>query len=141
MISFVSTMPLYPKAHLATLSIRIWPPRLIQHQSRQSQRFRLLPTGLSKNARAFSTGGYGDDSGDPRSKHPEAQGVSQRSREIEHPGPPVRERKPESKETPEKSSSESSTSSSRKTPGSVAPSSRSIPRSAKEELENARKSG
>lgn len=135
---FVSIMPLFPKAYLGTLPIRTWPPRLLQHRSRQSQQFRLLPTGLSKNARLLSTGGYGDDSGDPRSKHPESQGVSQRSRDIEHPGPQVRKKRSESKEAPEQRSSESSSSSSRKASGKVAPSSRSIPRSAKEELENAR---
>lgn len=36
----------------------------------------------------YSTTGYGDGEGDPRGQDPNAQGVNQRSRELEHPGPP-----------------------------------------------------
>lgn len=35
----------------------------------------------------YSTQGYGDGKGDPAGESPTEQGVSQRTRELEHPGP------------------------------------------------------
>ncbi|KAF3384672.1 hypothetical protein F1880_002415 [Penicillium rolfsii] len=35
----------------------------------------------------YSTQGYGDGKGDPAGENPTEQGVSQRTRELEHPGP------------------------------------------------------
>lgn len=45
----------------------------------------------------YSSTGYGDDSADSHGKDPLAQGVSPRTRELEHPGPAQHQSSKESK--------------------------------------------
>ncbi|EPS32331.1 hypothetical protein PDE_07291 [Penicillium oxalicum 114-2] len=44
----------------------------------------------------YSSQGYGDGKGDPAAENPTEQGVSSRSRELEHPGPEQHVKKPSS---------------------------------------------
>ncbi|KAJ5489153.1 hypothetical protein N7539_004043 [Penicillium diatomitis] len=44
----------------------------------------------------YSSQGYGDGKGDPAAENPAEQGVSRRSRELEHPGPEQHVKKPSS---------------------------------------------
>ncbi|KAJ5580626.1 hypothetical protein VI817_009702 [Penicillium citrinum] len=55
--------------------------------------------------RKYSTQGYGDDKGDPHAEDPQAQGVSQRSRELEHPGPSQYRKKPSDSQSSNQSGS------------------------------------
>lgn len=72
----------------------------------------------------YSTQGYGDVKGDPAK-----QGVSQRTRELEHPGPEQSKKKSSTDRGQQQESSDASKKGSER-------SSNIPPRSAKEELEN-----
>src|SRR4051812_2302390 len=88
------------------------PSLLLPHQTY----LRKLDTVRSRPALKslpYSTGGYGDDvnKGDPQDKNPASQGVSPRTRELEHPGPSP----PDTRSAKSKSSEASKSSSSKPT--------------------------
>jgi hypothetical protein len=74
----------------------------------------------------YSTQGYGDGKGGPASEDPVNQGVSHRTRELEHPGPEQSKKKSSTGSNPRGRPSDTSKKGSQNIP----------PRSAKEELEN-----
>jgi hypothetical protein len=82
----------------------------------------------------YSTQGYGDGKGDPAGEDPVKQGVSQRTRELEHPGPEQAKKKSSTNSDQQQGSPDTSKKSSER-------SSNVPPRSAKEELENERATG
>lgn len=128
-------MPIFQKIYPRTI------PALLQsrpHLHRQPRKPCYLLLGALNTTIRLSTSGYGDDISDPRAEHPQSQGVSQRSRDIEHPGPRGHEKKPSKPAHDEKKHvSESTGSPLHKGSGEHAPPSHSIPRSAREEYENA----
>ncbi|KAJ5370592.1 uncharacterized protein N7496_006684 [Penicillium cataractarum] len=81
-------------------------------------------TTRNRGQALYSTQGYGDANGDPAK-----QGVSQRTRELEHPGPEQSEKKSSTDRKQQRGSSDTSKKPSERK-------SNIPPRSAKEELEN-----
>jgi hypothetical protein len=77
----------------------------------------------------YSTQGYGDGKGDPAGENPTEQGVSQRTRELEHPGPEQSKKKSSSDSSQKRGASGTSKKGSERSPDIPA-------RSAKEGLEN-----
>jgi hypothetical protein len=76
----------------------------------------------------YSAQGYGDGKGDPAGENPTEQGVSRRTREIEHPGP-EQSKKKTSDSSQQQGASDTSKKGSERSPDIPA-------RSAKEGLEN-----
>ncbi|KAJ5682028.1 uncharacterized protein N7477_001968 [Penicillium maclennaniae] len=75
-----------PNHRICLRALKTQPSRSL---SSPSCRVRLNPlrTNLATTRLPYSTTGYGDGEGDPRGQDPTSQGVNQRSRELEHPGP------------------------------------------------------
>jgi hypothetical protein len=81
----------------------------------------------------YSHQGYGNGKGDPAAEHPESQGVSPRTRELEHPGP--EQAKKESTSNTNKEGGASGQEPRKASPG-TSKSQKMPSRSAKEALEN-----
>jgi hypothetical protein len=121
---------IYPKAISARMTR---PSLLLPHQTYLRKLDTVRPRPSLKSL-PYSTGGYGDEDnkGDPQDKNPASQGVSPRTRELEHPGPSP----PDTRSAKSKSSDASKSSSSKPTKGNEE---NIPPRSSKEELNNEKK--
>jgi hypothetical protein len=82
----------------------------------------------------YSTQGYGDGKGDPAVENPTKQGVSHRTRKLEHPGPEQSKKKSSADKSQQHGAPDSSKKGSGRSPDIPA-------RSAKEGLENERARG
>lgn len=71
-------------------AIKSQPYRSLFQANHIQKTYQIHPIASLRN---YSTQGYGDDKGDPHAEDPQAQGVSERSRELEHPGPPQHKKK------------------------------------------------
>lgn len=123
-------LAIYPKA----ISARMTRPSLLLPQQTYIRKLDNVRPQPAIKRLPYSTGGYvdGDNKGDPQDKNPASQGVSPRTRELEHPGPSP----PDTRSAKSKSSDASKSSSSKPTKGNGE---NIPPRSSKEELNNEKK--
>jgi hypothetical protein len=122
-------LAIYPKA----ISARMTRPSLLLPHQTYLQKLDTVHPRQALKSLPYSTGGYGDGDGkgDPQNKDPASQGVSPRTREMEHPGPSPPDTRSANSKTSETSKSSSK------------PTNRNEenypPRSPKEELSNEKK--